>query len=610
MNTLMKKRLSQISYSASQSTIVVNACDYDPEGETIGFNALIFASLEARKKKILRAKFSTLTTEELRESFRKLTPLDQKLADSGRMRHLTDFLWGVNLSRALTIASNTRGNTEFHNVTIGRVQGPALAFVVERELERLTHVPVPSWTITCTLEKSGREILSRYIDNPVRKQSLALHIHNSVSSSKKAIVKRVDKSSLSIPPRYPFDLGELQKEAFRIFKMSPKVTLSVAQKLYQNALISYPRTDSQKLPEKIGWSKIFGLLRTQEKYSRLISKLDTDPNRRKRPFEGPHEDPAHPAIYPTGEKPRQDLADLEVKIYDLIVRRFCNVFAPNKLVEKVRIIFDISTFDFLVEESTIRNEGWAIYYPFGRGLGESIGPSFSAGEELRVLSSQMTEDFDPLPARFTEGSLLAFMEKVRLGTKATRAETIATLVARGYVKKRNQELVATRRGMDLEESLEEISPEIISTKLTRDLEEKLESIREGTENDVDFVIDVIESLKPALKKLRNRKIGMEPATTKVEYANRIFTLILGNCPICKSGKLQLIRSPRSGKRFIRCTNYGKLCKSSSPALPKGTMVPSGSACPSCGWPVVTIRFDNLKEIRTCSNYSCNLRAKL
>ncbi len=122
--------------------MIVNACDYDAEGETIGFNTLTFASAFWPKvPEILRAKFSTLTSEEIRDSFRDLKNSDLNFAKAGQIRHLTDFIWGVNLSRALTLASNSGSENKFVNLTIGRVQGPTLAFVVERELARGIHVP-------------------------------------------------------------------------------------------------------------------------------------------------------------------------------------------------------------------------------------------------------------------------------------------------------------------------------------------------------------------------------------------------------------------------------------------------------------------------------------
>ncbi len=276
---------------------------------------------------------------------------------------------------------------------------------------------VPTWRVSCTVEKSGYKITARYAGSPVRKQTIAMEVYKAISLTREAKVKRLDKTTLSIPPRYPFDLGELQRETYRLIKLSPKTTSSIAQKLYQDALISYPRTDSQKLPEKIGFDKIFEKLSSQEKYASLISNLRSDPKRRRLPKEGPREDPAHPAIYPTGEQPKGNLSVMEWKIFDLVVRRFCNAFASDEIVEKLRITFDLALNDFIADESAIREGGWTAYYPYGRTFDESLPVSFKEGEKVRVLSTSTDEDYERMPNRFSEGSLLAEMEKEGIGTK-------------------------------------------------------------------------------------------------------------------------------------------------------------------------------------------------
>ncbi len=141
-----------IASVARKANAFVNACDYDIEGETIGANILDFVC--GRPELVMRAKFSTLTQEDIRRAFSTLEPARNSLAQAGRIRHEVDFLWGVNLSRALTQSAN-KSESKFANVTIGRVQGPTLAFVVDREIERASHVPLPLWTITCTLKKNG-----------------------------------------------------------------------------------------------------------------------------------------------------------------------------------------------------------------------------------------------------------------------------------------------------------------------------------------------------------------------------------------------------------------------------------------------------------------------
>lgn len=604
-NSMVDFKLEQISQALSESSKLVNACDYDTEGETIGYNILVLSpGFGSGTRKMLRAKFSTLTTEEIRDSFRRLHRPDPNLAKAGRLRHVADFTWGVNFSRALANGSDLVGHGTFTNLTIGRVQGPTLAFVVERELERRTHVPVPSWKITCILAKRDRKSAAHYLDSPIRKHQLAIEIEKAASTAGVATVKRIERLTQSVPPRYPFDLHSLQEDAYRFFKLSPKTTLSTAQKLYQDALISYPRTDSQKLPEKIGAQEILKKLLKNPAYSKLISRLKSDPKARERPREGPRDDTAHPAIYPTGEVPKGNLGSAERKIYDLITRRFCNTFASNLIIEKTKVVFDVSSFDFIIEGSVIIEEGWTAYYPFGRRLADALSVTFEEGERLPITSVSLVQEFDPMPSRFSEGSLLSQMEKENIGTKATRADIISTLIERKYVEKANLELVPTSRGTSLVEYLEISSPEIISTKMTRKLEESLDLIRSGKELDVDFVAQLLSSLRPSLKQMLHTNIESE-LSESVESSRGVSRIeVLGSCPACKQGMLQLITSPKTKKRFIRCTNFGNRCDSSSPAFPRGSINPTEGSCQNCGWPLVLVETKFGSNRKICPNYYC------
>jgi len=602
----IERRIRVISKGSAGASKLVNACDFDPEGETIGFNILQYAS-RGHENISWRAKFSTLTTDEIRSSFSSLFQADPNLAKAGRMRHLTDFLWGVNLSRALTIASE-KSSSSTRNLTIGRVQGPALSFAVDREIDRLTHVPRPSWELTCVLSKAGVRFSSRFLDSPIRNASKAEEMYAAVSSAKSAGVKKIEKNLTSIPPRYPFDLGELQKESFRLFGLSPKLTLSIAQELYQDALISYPRTDSQKLPEKIGFSKIFQKLSLMENYGSLISKLQSDPKRRFSPWEGPNEDPAHPAIFPTGESPKQVLASAESKVYDLIVRRFCNAFSPNMIVEGMRLMFDISSFDFETKGSRILELGWAASYPFGLNLTSSLEVSLTEGEKVKVESALLDEHYDQKPERFTDSSLLSKMESEEIGTKATRGETIATLIDRKYFRKSKKELVPTEVAMNLIEILNDECPGIISVEMTRELEKELNLIRMSKRGELDFVEDMLGSLRIALTSLRKTKIQL-PVLKSHNNSQREERVPLSLCPRCKSGILVLITSSKTGKRFIRCTNFDNSCNISSPAFPRGKITPTGEACSNCLWPMISVSGVNSREIMLCSNFFCKSRSR-
>ncbi len=151
----ISRRIALFSNLAREAQRLICACDYDLEGETIGYNILLYACRNADPKTpILRARFSTLTESEVRGSFSNLSEIGTFLAQAGRARHFIDFAWGVNLSRALTEAQR-KTSGEYKKITIGRVQGPTLSFVVDREIQVKTHIPLPFWSIVVTLGKEN-----------------------------------------------------------------------------------------------------------------------------------------------------------------------------------------------------------------------------------------------------------------------------------------------------------------------------------------------------------------------------------------------------------------------------------------------------------------------
>ncbi len=200
-------------------------------------------------------KFSTLTKQDIEKAYEKLLPhLDFGQIEAGRTRHEVDWLYGINLSRALMLAiKNASGN--YATLSTGRVQGPTLKFLVDREKAIGTFVPTPYWKVKALIEIHGQIFEAKYEKEVIEGQEEAETVV-SACISKKGEVKEIDVRKVLQPPPCPFDLGTLQNEAYGLFKCAPQRTLSVAQQLYLNALISYPRTDSQRLPATIGYEAI------------------------------------------------------------------------------------------------------------------------------------------------------------------------------------------------------------------------------------------------------------------------------------------------------------------------------------------------------------------
>src|SRR5918912_2596476 len=309
--------------------------------------------------KALRAKFSTLTDDEIRQSFASLSKPNSGLAQAGRSRHILDFIYGVNLSRAL--AKSLKTTNRYRNLSIGRVQGPTLAFAVDKELEIRLHVPDPYWTIAAWFDKSGQTFNAHYEKSKVEALAQAQSIVNACTG-KEGVVNNLSSKQVVLRSPTPFNIGDLQREAYRLFKVFPAQTLSIAERLYLRALISYPRTSSQKLPPSIGYSKIISRLAAiSADYASLIQLLCKQYHNLS-PNEGKKNDPAHAAIYPTGQKPSNKLQKIEFKIYDLIVRRFLATFANPSISLHTIVSIKINDYIFNTEGKIQIYEGWTQFY--------------------------------------------------------------------------------------------------------------------------------------------------------------------------------------------------------------------------------------------------------
>jgi DNA topoisomerase-1 len=605
-NARAARAIKVISDLSKKALSFIHACDYDQEGEVIGYTILEYAC-NGMYEKSRRAKFSTLTDEEIRHSFANLSAPSAGLAEAGRSRHVLDYLYGINLSRALS-KSFKAAKGGYHNLSIGRVQGPTLGFAVNREFEVRLHVPDPFWSVSANLAKQGEKFLADYVRSKIDTVSEASKIHESCTGSD-AIVAEVENRRIALRPPTPFNLGDLQREAFRVLKVSPGYTLGIAEKLYLLALISYPRTSSQKLPQSIGYSKIISGLAKIGSYSRLASMVLSRPNLS--PNEGKMSDPAHPSIYPTGVAPRSKLGGLEFKVFDLIVKRFLATFGDSAVTMRTDVSIDIAGNKFVAQGNEILYDGWMVIYRPYVNLERHLLPHMQAGERLDNTGIDLQEKFTQPARRFNQASLLAKMEQEKIGTKATRADIIGTLFKRNYVASSREGIEVTDLGLAVIESMKEFAPSIISTGLTRDIEERLENIETGRGNSVDAIAPAVDSLVESLSSFMQRELEIGAKIGDAAAFDRRQAATIGSCPICKTGQLRVITSFKTKKRFVGCSNYSEDgCKASTPLPQRGAIKTSGKTCGECGWPVVGIVFARRsKQWRICVNISCPAKKK-
>jgi DNA topoisomerase-1 len=594
--------IETISKLANDADTFVDACDYDIEGSVIGYCILKYAC-DNKENISKRMKYSTLTKEELEKSYAELRPhLDFTLIEAGGTRHEVDWLYGVNLSRALTISARNWSG-KYATLSTGRVQGPTLKFLVSREKSIRSFVPTPYWEIKAEVEINGSVFGAEYEKQKIEIKTEADTVLNACKG-KNGQVEKIDVKRFKQNPPVPFDLGTLQSEAYGLFGYTPRRTLFIAQRLYLDALISYPRTSSQKLPPEINYKTILKKLSRVPKYKKLAKELLRKPELK--PREGKKKDPAHPAIYPTGKLPERDLDDSEKKVLDLIVRRFMAVFSEPATKQTMKVHINVNEHHFYLRGRQTLKEGWLRFYkPYLRSE-EVLLPPIEKGQTITVKKVISEGKFTKSPPRYNPGSLLRKMEENEIGTKATRANIIQTLYNRKYV--REERMVVTNLGFEVLEVLEKYCPPVVSIKLTSELEERMDKIQAKREKRENVLVDTVEILKPAVQELKEKeKIIGKQLSNAIKKA-RLEERIIGTCPVCGTGKLIILYSRKTGKRFIGCTNYFKgKCETSFPLPQKGSVRPLGKNCRGCGWPTVQVRIKGKRPWTLCFNPDCPLK---
>lgn len=569
----------------------VNACDYDIEGSVIGHNALLYGA-KTDISRSFRMKFSSLTKDEILSAYENLNPPDYPMINAGLARHVLDWYYGINTSKAMT-ESLKRVSGRYVTLSAGRVQTPTLKFLLEREKEISKFVSEPYWVLFIEFKKDGISVKASY-QKEFFDEEQAKKIFSSVKGNP-GTVKEVSKKDKKINPPYPFDLGTLQKEAYKNFNYLPKRTQDIAQSLYEAGLISYPRTSSQKLPKSINLKAILENLKKIDGYKShceelLKSKLV--------PNEGKKDDPAHPAIHPTGELPKK-LKDDQANLYDLIVKRFFAVFGTPYIYRSISVEIDVNGNSFFASGRVGVDPGFLKYYSDYSGVEEVPLPELEKGEKIEKISPKKEEKATKPPSRYNPSSAVSEMEKLGIGTKATRANIVDILYSRNYID--GKQIVVTDLGEGIVGTLEKYCPDIVSVELTQHFEEEMEKIQDNEITKEEILEEAKEKLIDIFSKFKENEedIGRELLVyLEREERRRNF---VGICPICSEGEL-FIRKGRFGP-FIACQRYPDCDATFS--LPSNCIVtPTEDLCKLCGFPVVIAKRVRSGPQTVCINLEC------
>ena len=591
-SSFTKKYLNALKKLAKNADSFTVATDYDQEGEVIGLNVVRFI---CGKKDAHRMKFSTLTKPDLVKAYEsKSQHIDWGQAKAGEARHFLDWYNGINYSRALTSAIKSVG--AFKIMSTGRVQGPALKIIVDKERQIKAFKPVPFWQIELTGEYEKQNIAALHKEDKFWEKEKADDVIEKTRNAKEAIVQSLEKNEYQQLAPVPFDLTTLQVEAYRCLGISPKETLEIAQELYTSGFISYPRTSSQQLPEAIGFEKILNDLSMQKQYVELSKRLLK--KSKLVPHDGKKTDPAHPAIFPTGISPK-GLKEKEAKIYDLIVKRFMSTFAEPATRETVKIGINCNDEIFIAKGTRTIKEGWHKFYALYVQFEEIELPNLRQNDKIQVKKIELISKETQAPKRYTPASIIKELEKRNLGTKATRSEIIDTLFQRGYVF--GKAIEATELGIQTIETLEKYCPKIIDEELTRHFEIEMDRIREDKQKEEIILEDAKQAITKIIEEFKKHQKEIGKDLSKANRETQDEMAFIGICPVCKEGNLTL----RRGKfgAFVSCNKYPE-CKTIF-SIPKNALIKSAKKdCEVCGFPKVLAIKKARQPLEFCLNPKC------
>jgi len=502
-------------------TELINACDAGREGELIFRNIVRHTKA---KQPIRRLWLQSMTPASIREGFAALKSDEsmQPLSDAAMSRSEADWLVGINGTRAMTAFNSKLGG--FFKTTVGRVQTPTLAIVVEREAKIRAFKPRDFWEVIGTFDAAAGNYTGRWFDEKFSRsedeQAKAERIWEKATAEaiqakclgKPGIVTEESKPTTSMSPLL-YDLTSLQRDGNSRFGFSAKNTLGLAQALYEkHKVLTYPRTDSRALPEDyIATVKTtLGMLEGVTGYSsyaeQILKSGWVHPN--KRIFNNAKISD-HFAIIPTSLAPKH-LSEPEQKLYDLVTKRFLAIFYPAAEFLETNRITRVEGEPFKSAGKVLVSPGWLTVY--GKESDSDETPSLAPvkpNETVKTSAIEVKDNVTKPPARYSEATLLSAMEgagklidddemreamsEKGLGTPATRAATIEGLIYEGYIHRNGRELQATAKAFSLMELLNGLGiPELTKPELTGDWEFQLKEMQRKKISRTEFMSGIAD----------------------------------------------------------------------------------------------------------------------
>lgn len=548
---------------------VINCGDAGQEGELI--QRWVMQKAEC-KKPVKRLWISSLTDESIKEGFNALKPQQEfnNLYYAGLSRAIGDWILGMNATRLYSLKYSSPGNV----LSIGRVQTPTLALIVQRHHEITDFTPEDYWE----LKTVYREVTFNVVSGKYKNESDAQEALGKIVGFPMNITDVSEKKGKESPPRL-FDLTSLQVECNKRWGWTADDTLRLIQSLYEKKVTTYPRVDTTYLSEDL-YPKIPEILRQMTPYANVVSPLLSNKIPKSKKVFDNTKVTDHHAIIPTGQSPAALVGD-ERKMYHLIAQRFIAAFYPDCVFSATTVLGHVNDVNFKATGKVIVEMGWrCIYADNTEKTNEDeadgkILPPFVVGESGPHEPSLLKKATQP-PKYYTEGSLLRAMESAGkmvddeelreamkengIGRPSTRAAIIETLFKRRYIYRERKNIMASQAGIDL---ISTINEELLkSAKLTGLWENKLRRIERGEYSAGDFIEElkvlINDIVKNVLSDNSQHRIMVEPpeekqGKSKKKQSPRITKLDQIQCPKCLKG--HILR----GKSAYGCSEFRSGC---------------------------------------------------
>ena len=570
----IKKQFNIVKSLFDKATVVINCGDAGTEGELIQRWVISQCNY---KGEVQRLWISSLTEEAIKEGFKNLKPSDKydNLYYAGYSRAIGDWLLGLNATRLYTVKFGGYKQV----LSVGRVQTPTLAMIVNRFIEINNFKPQPYWELQTTY----RNTLFNYEDGRFLKQEDGQILANKVKESDFEIVSVAKKKGKEYAPRL-FDLTGLQVYCNNKFGFSADETLKMVQKLYEMKVVTYPRVDTTFLPNDV-YPKIAGILSKLTTYSVLTQPLLGQKIKKSKRVFDDKKVTDHHAIIPTGIQ--GNLQYNQQQIYDIITRRFIGVFYPDSDVSNTSVIGKAADVPFKTTGKEIITKGWRVAFETEESKAkkelneQATLTSFIKGEKGAHEPSFLEKETKP-PRNFTEASLLRAMETAGkqvdddemrelmkengIGRPSTRASIIETLFRRKYIERKKKLVLPTQTGIDL---INIIDNELLkSAELTGRWEKRLKEIERGEFNAGTFINNMKKMVDELVVEVRSNtskkrissntsatvsKETKSPAAPKAKAAAKSKEVAGKTCPKCKKGSLL------KGSSAFGCSEYKNNC---------------------------------------------------